>query len=78
MLGIDITLEMNPEFDKISFPIPCPNCHQKTDKTIAWMKQNSHFTCSGCGARIRLKADEIINIQRTIEKSFKQAGFKPR
>lgn len=35
-----------------SITIPCPKCGAETKKTIAWLKNNKDFVCSGCGVTI--------------------------
>src|SRR5208282_301796 len=36
-----------------SFPITCPKCGYKSQKTLAWLQNNLEFNCSGFGNLIR-------------------------
>lgn len=64
----------NGVFDKGKIPIPCPECSKKTTKTIAWIKSHAELTCSGCGAVIHLKKDELIAGLKKAEKSIADLG----
>ena len=44
--------------DKGSIEIPCANCGHKTPKTVAWIRNNTQFTCV-CGTAIHLDADQL-------------------
>ncbi len=46
-------------FDKRALDIPCPQCGHKTQKSVAWLRDNSDFTCVGCGRDIHLEADQF-------------------
>lgn len=60
-------------FDKAEIEIPCPKCRRKTAKTVAWLNQNSAFTCL-CGTRIELDTSEF---RREMQKANKAvADFK--
>ena len=50
--------------------IKCAACGQTTRKSIAWVKNNTSFTCS-CGAVTRLDSPEF---KATLEKA--EADFK--
>lgn len=35
--------------EEIQIPIPCPDCGEKTVKTLAWLKKARIFRCPVCG-----------------------------
>ena len=51
--------------------IKCPTCGRTTKKSIAWVKNNTSFTCS-CGAAIRLDSNEFKATVAKVEAEFKK------
>ena len=51
--------------------IKCPTCGRTTKKSIAWVKNNSSFTC-GCGAEIKLDSTEFKATVAKVEAEFKK------
>ena len=37
--------------DDLKFPIDCPHCGHKSQKSVAWLKRHREFECPGCGVR---------------------------
>lgn len=60
---------MTSIFDSQSIGIPCPNCSEKTEQTVAWLKANNAFTCA-CGTVINLDSNELIRGFEEAEKSI--------
>ena len=54
-----------------TFDIKCPACGRTTKKSIAWVKNNSGFTCS-CGAEIKLDSSEFKATIAKVEAEFKR------
>ncbi|KQS74200.1 hypothetical protein ASG25_01940 [Rhizobium sp. Leaf384] len=40
--------------------IPCPKCGHETRKSVAWIKANESLICEGCGATIKIEAEQFI------------------
>ena len=57
-----------------SINIPCPQCGQKTAKTLGWIKAHTDFMCAGCGRLITLDRDQLIGELRKVEKSISEFG----
>ena len=51
--------------------IKCPACGRTTRKSIAWVKNNTSFTCS-CGTEIRLDSTEFKATVVKLEAEFKK------
>jgi hypothetical protein len=51
--------------------IKCPVCGRTTRKSIAWVKNNSSFTCS-CGNEIKLDSAEFKATTALAEAEFKR------
>lgn len=54
-----------------TFDIKCPACGRTTKKSIAWVKNNSSFTCA-CGAEIRLDSTEFKATVAKVEADLKK------
>ena len=52
-----------------SFPITCPKCGYKSQKTLAWLQNNLEFNCSGCGNLIRADRANISQAISDLEKA---------
>ena len=48
----------------------CPKCGQKVNKTIGWIKANSHLACA-CGANIRLDKERFLGPLKQAEDALK-------
>ena len=53
-----------------TFDIKCPACGRTTKKSIAWVKNNTSFTCS-CGAEIKLDSSEFKATVAKVEAELK-------
>ncbi len=51
--------------------IKCPACGRTTKKSIAWVKNNSSFTC-GCGTEIKLDSSEFKATVAKVEAELKK------
>ena len=51
--------------------IKCPACGRTTRKSIAWVKNNTSFTCS-CGTEIKLDSPEFKASVAKLEAEFKK------
>ena len=53
-------------------PITCPNCHEETQKTVAWLKEHDLFLCPACGVASPLETDqlrgEIVKAENSLDK----------
>ena len=59
--------------------IKCPACGRTTRKSIAWVKNNTVFTCA-CGTETRIDSPEFKATVDLAEAEFRkqeQAGRKP-
>ena len=39
-----------PELARKTVEISCAKCGKKTRRTIAWVRENSRYTCTACGS----------------------------
>ncbi len=46
---------------------PCPKCGEQINKTVAWLKENSSYTCPQCGVVHTIPADSRERFLRTVE-----------
>ena len=53
-----------------TFDIKCPKCGRTTKKSIAWVKNNSSFTCA-CGTEIKLDSIEFKATVAKVEAELK-------
>ena len=69
---------MHGLFDKATLDLPCPNCGNRTEKEIEWLKQNTEFTCPSCNSVVSLNSDqfreELRKAEKAIEDLKKQFG----
>lgn len=50
--------------------IPCPHCGKKFPETIGRLKQNPKLPCPHCGAVIAVKADQLRDGLKAVDKSL--------
>jgi len=43
------------------FTVTCPGCGQEAQKTIAWLKEDGHFLCAGCGNSVHFDGAAILS-----------------
>lgn len=60
--------------DTQSVDIPCPQCGEKTAKTVAWLKTETEFACDGCGATVSVNADEFRAGLKSVEDALARLG----
>jgi lysyl-tRNA synthetase class I len=51
--------------------IKCPNCGKTTKRSIAWVKNNTSFTCA-CGRETRLDSPEFQAKLSQVEAGFRE------
>jgi predicted RNA-binding Zn-ribbon protein involved in translation (DUF1610 family) len=51
-------------------PLSCPHCGQTTVKPVAWLQQNTFFTCQSCGTAVLI--DKDVAAQRLAELELRQ------
>ncbi|WP_441277791.1 hypothetical protein AB7783_12325 [Tardiphaga sp. 172_B4_N1_3] len=56
---------------KQTIAIPCPKCGTETKQTVAWLKNNKEFVCSGCGVTIAPDATELFRQLASADKTLK-------
>ncbi|EPE98630.1 hypothetical protein RGCCGE502_09395 [Rhizobium grahamii CCGE 502] len=65
-------------FEDAEISIPCPGCGHKTKKSIAWIQNNTYFSCEGCGRTVAFQADELLagieNVDKTLADFRKKLG----
>ena len=44
-----------PTNELLKIGIPCPDCRDQTEQTLAWLQQHHELTCSNCGSIINLR-----------------------
>lgn len=64
--------------DDAMIGIPCPECGQKTEKSIGWLKTNKEFACLGCGRAIKIDADAAIREIKEVDKAVNDLLAKIR
>lgn len=47
--------------DNACFEITCPSCGQKTEKSLAWLKEDGNFTCPACGTSVQFDGPALLN-----------------
>ncbi len=65
--------------DSVSFPIECPNCHHKTTRRLAELKNDPVLVCS-CGHKFKVEsggtakkaADQVKELDRLLDNLFKR------
>lgn len=60
--------------DAQSVDIPCPQCGQKTAKSVGWLKTQSEFACAGCGQTIHVAAEEFRAGIKSVEDALARLG----
>lgn len=66
--------------DEFTFPIKCPKCGKKLEKSLARLERDKKFTCT-CGAVVELSGNEIATMNRELDKldkAFRAFGGKKR
>lgn len=53
--------------------VVCPNCHQKSQKQIGWIRNHAHFRC-GCGRLLEYNYDKFLEFLRE-EATYPGAEF---
>jgi len=57
-------------FDEAEIAITCPECSEKTKKTLGWVKENGQLTCPACGHNFALDADQLRRDHEALEKAL--------
>ena len=52
-------------FDDEELPLRCPGCGHETPTRLGDLKDNPQILCAGCGATIRVDAEELFEGLRT-------------
>lgn len=47
-------------FDTQNLNIPCPQCGQKVEKSVGWIKANDSYVCPGCSGLVSLDKQGLI------------------
>lgn len=42
------------------FTVTCPNCGKETEKSLAWLEEDGHFSCAGCGNSMQFDGPAIL------------------
>ena len=42
------------------FTVTCPNCGQQAEKSLAWLHEDGHFVCAGCGTGTQFDGPAIL------------------
>jgi len=48
-------------------PLACPHCRQSTVKPVAWVQQNTFFTCDFCGSQVLIDKDRCAEMVARLE-----------
>ncbi len=48
-------------------PLVCPQCRQTTVKPIAWVQQNTFYSCQSCGAAVMIDKDRCAELVARME-----------
>lgn len=51
-------------------PLTCSHCGKTTVKPVAWLQQNTFFTCQSCGTSVMI--DKDVAAQRLAELELRQ------
>jgi len=56
--------------------LPCPQCGEKTEKTIGWLKDDPDtFVCAGCGRTVNVgDIDDLGRIIQSIDDAWDDLG----
>jgi len=62
---------MNGAKDHPSFSIPCPNCEEQSEHSLAWLKDRSQFNfyCHACGQRADIKVTDVPGLPEALNNS---------
>jgi len=56
--------------DSHTIELACPRCQKKFTEQVGRLKRNPTVTCRGCGAQIKIEADDLRRATDTIQKSL--------
>jgi transcription elongation factor Elf1 len=48
-------------------PLTCPHCRKTTVKPVAWVQQNTFFTCNACGTSSMIDKDVCAELVARLE-----------
>ena len=48
-------------------PLTCPHCHKATVKPVAWVQQNTFYTCEFCGTPVMIDKDSCAELVARLE-----------
>lgn len=61
--------KMNGAKDHPSFSIPCPNCEEQSEHSLAWLKDRSQFNfyCHACGQRADINVTDVPGLPEALK-----------
>ncbi len=48
-------------------PLLCPHCHRTTIKPVAWVQENTFYTCEHCGMPVMIDKDVAAQLLAELE-----------
>jgi hypothetical protein len=62
---------MSAILDNHVFPIHCPKCNGRFEKTVAWLRDNHELVCQ-CGTTSHLEPADVLAAVGTLEAALSQ------
>jgi DNA-directed RNA polymerase subunit RPC12/RpoP len=55
--------------DGETLPLSCPKCHHTTGKTVAWVRENTFYTCAHCATSVLIDKDAATTLLAALQRN---------